>query len=83
MVRSLYYRHLGINSTYIYIVEVCKPKKRHKTSRAETKFLKKPTKRDENGLISSNFLVFRQILQVRNPNFMEFCDEISWLAHHY
>ena len=33
-------------------------------------------------LVSSKFFVFRQILQVGNPSFVEFRDEISWLAHH-
>ena len=33
-------------------------------------------------LVSSNFFVFRQFLQVGNPSSVEFRDEISWLAHH-
>ena len=66
------------------MVEVCEPKKKG-TRRAEpsrNKIFKKAHETGRKRLVSSNFFVFRQILQVGNPSFVEFRDEISWLAHH-
>ena len=63
-------------------------KARDKSSQAEPSRNKISQKAHKTGRKRSKtpcfveFFVFRQFLQVGNPSFVEFRDEISWLAHH-
>ena len=57
-------------------------RKRARDEPSQNKISQKNHETGRKRLVSSNFFVFRQILQVGNPSFVEFRDEISWLAHH-
>ena len=65
-------------------IEVCKPKNKgmRRDEPSQNKISQKAHETGRKRLVSSNFFVFRQFLQVGNPSFVEFRDEISWLAHH-